>query len=51
LLHIEDGTFKREKLYHRHFAVIRVRGEWFHKTPELLTFIEQRKRIIAGGVA
>jgi hypothetical protein len=49
LLHIEDGTFKRETLYHRHFAAIRVRGEWFHKTPELLTFIEQRKRIIGGG--
>jgi len=48
LLHIEDGTFKREKLYHRHFAAIRVRGEWFHKTPDLLAFIEQRKRIVAG---
>jgi len=48
LLHIEDGSFKREKLYHRHFAAIRVRGEWFHKTPELLSFIEQRRRIITG---
>jgi hypothetical protein len=48
LLHIEDGTFKREKLYHRHFAAIRARGEWFHKTPELVTFIEQRKQIIAA---
>ena len=48
LLHIEDGTFKREKLYHRHFAAIRKRGEWFHKAPDLLAFIEQRKRITRG---
>jgi hypothetical protein len=48
LLHLEDGTFKREKVIHRHFAAIRVRGEWFRKTPELLEFIEQRKRIKEG---
>ena len=45
LLHAEPGTFKTEKIYHRQFAAIRVRGEWFRKTPELLEFIEQKKRI------
>lgn len=48
VLHLEDGTFKQEKNYHRHFAPLRVRGEWFRKAPELLEFIEQRKRIKAG---
>ena len=48
LLHIEPGTFKQEKVFHRHFAAIRVRGEWFRKTPELLEFIEQRKHFAAG---
>ena len=48
LLHAEPGTFKQEKLFHRHFAAIRSRGEWFQKTPELLAFIEQRKRLKEG---
>lgn len=48
ILHLEPGTFKTEKIYHRHFAAIRGRGEWFQKTPELLAFIGQRKRIMAG---
>jgi hypothetical protein len=47
VLHIEPGTFKQEKIFHRHFAAIRLRGEWFRKTPGLLAFIEQRKRIKA----
>jgi len=49
LLHIEEGTIRQEKLFHQHFAAIRVRGEWFQKTSELLEFIEQRKRIKAGN--
>jgi len=44
VLHVEPGTFKQEKIFHRHFAAIRGRGEWFRKTPELLEFIGQRKR-------
>lgn len=48
VLHIEPGTFKQEKIFHREFATLRVRGEWFRKAPELLAFIEQRKRIKAG---
>ena len=48
LLHAEPGSFKQEKLFHRHFAAIRSRGEWFQKTPELLAFIEQRKRLKEG---
>lgn len=45
LLHIESGTFRVEKMLHRQFAELRVRGEWFRKTPELLAFIEQRKSV------
>lgn len=48
LLHIEPGTVRQEKVFHRHFAAIRTRGEWFHKTPDLLNFIEDRKRIASG---
>jgi len=47
-LHMEPGTFKSEKIVHRHFAELRVRGEWFRKSPELLDYIEQRKAIING---
>jgi Meiotically up-regulated gene 113 len=49
LLHIEPGSPKQEKLFHRRFAAIRANGEWFHKTPELLEFVEQRKRIWWGA--
>ena len=49
VLHIEPGTFKQEKVFHRHFAALRVRGEWFHKNVELLEFIEERKRISRGA--
>lgn len=49
LLHFEPGTFKREKVLHRHFADIRVRGEWFEKTPELLAHIERRKLITGAA--
>jgi len=45
LLHIEAGTFKTEKIFHRHFASIRVRREWFQRTDELFAFIEQRKAL------
>lgn len=48
LLHIEGGSVKQEKCFHRHFAAIRSHGEWFHCKPELLTFIDQRKQL---GVA
>jgi hypothetical protein len=47
-LHLEPGTIKQEKIFHRHFASIRARGEWFRKTAELLEFIEQRKRLTGG---
>lgn len=46
ILHVEPGTFKIEKLYHRHFAALRTRGEWFRATDELMAFIEQRKAIV-----
>jgi T5orf172 domain len=48
LLHIEQGSVKQEKCFHRRFAAIRSRGEWFHHRPELLAFIEERKQIAAG---
>ena len=45
VLHLEPGTYKTEKLFHRQFAHLRIRGEWFRKAPEILEYIEQRKRI------
>lgn len=39
------GTFKTEKILHRHFAALRSRGEWFRKGQELLAYIEERKNI------
>lgn len=35
---------KIEKALHRRFAHLRIRGEWFQATRELLTFIEDLKR-------
>lgn len=49
LLHIEPGTFKTEKILHRHFAAHRLHGEWFSKAPELLAYIEQRKAMWPHG--
>lgn len=43
LLHHEAGSLKSERELHRRFAVLRVRGEWFRKAPELLAYIKQRK--------
>lgn len=48
LLHFEPGTFKTEKMLHRHFASLRMRGEWFRKDPLIYAHIEQRKLIGAG---
>jgi hypothetical protein len=47
-LHAEPGTFKQEKLFHREFADLRTRGEWFRKDDRLLAFIKQRKAILEG---
>ncbi len=44
LLHSEPGTFKTEKMLHRRFTHLRVRGEWFRKEAGLLEYIEQRWR-------
>jgi sRNA-binding protein len=41
----QRGGRNLERKLHRQFAHIRARGEWFHRTPELLTFIEQRKHL------
>lgn len=46
VLLIQPGTFRTEKVLHRHFAALRHRGEWFRKDPELLSYIEQRKTIL-----
>jgi hypothetical protein len=44
ILHFEPGTAAEEKKLHRRFAAIRVRGEWFRRSPELLAFIDARKQ-------
>lgn len=49
LLHIEPGTFKTEKIIHRHFAELRQHGEWFRRAPPLLQYIAERRRIAAGA--
>ena len=52
VIHHERGGRNFERELHRQFAHIRSHGEWFHKTPELLAFIESRKRLaVAGKVA
>ena len=38
---LPDGD--REREFHDRFAVLRVRGEWFQKGEELLSFIEEEK--------
>lgn len=48
VLHAEFGTLKWERTLHRQFASFRVRGEWFHKSAEILEFIKQRKRASGG---
>lgn len=48
LLHLEPGTLQTEKLLHRHFADLRVNGEWFKKSPVLLAHIERRKRLFSN---
>lgn len=45
LLHAQPGTFKTEKVLHRYFRDLRVRGEWFRKDPKIFAYIEQRKAI------
>lgn len=49
LLHIEPGTPKQEKVFHRHFAEYRVRGEWFRRVDSLLEFIKRRKVLCGRG--
>jgi hypothetical protein len=49
LLHAEPGTFQTEKIVHRHFASLRVRGEWFRKGQVLLDYIEQRRALRDAG--
>ena len=39
LLATMAGTMSDEQGLHRRFAALRIRGEWFHAAPELLTFI------------
>lgn len=51
ILHHQRGTMKQERELHRRFAAIRVRGEWFRKTPELLDYIEEIKKPSMRGAA
>jgi hypothetical protein len=46
-VHQEQGTYETENLVHKRFSHLRVRREWFHKTQELLDYIEERKRLLA----
>ena len=39
LLATISGGLEREHSLHRQFAHLRVRGEWFHPAPELMTLI------------
>ncbi|APQ42601.1 hypothetical protein phi16_gp098 [Corynebacterium phage phi16] len=44
LLLTEPGSYEKERERHLQFNDARHQGEWFHPTPELLTFIEDRRR-------
>lgn len=35
------GTLYQERGFHRRYRALRVRGEWFRLSPELLTFIRE----------
>jgi len=45
LLATFPGSPRDERQLHERFAGLHSTGEWFRKTPELLAFIEQQKRI------
>lgn len=55
VLHVEPGTQKDESALHRRFAHLRACGcaegkhlrEWFYPEPDLLDYIEERKRAAA----
>ncbi|HVU44390.1 MAG TPA: GIY-YIG nuclease family protein, partial [Xanthobacteraceae bacterium] len=42
------GTQPMEKSLHRRFRHLRVRGEWFHATSELMRYIERVTPLQAG---
>jgi len=46
VLLLEEGSTKEEKALHKRFAAVRHRGEWFRRTPELLRYIDARKRLV-----
>lgn len=37
LLRVCDGHYETERWFHRHFAKQRIRNEWFHEVPEMMT--------------
>jgi len=45
------GGFKREQKLHRRFAQLRVLGEWFEASPELLAFIAEQLDATSGQAA
>lgn len=45
LLGTTPGTSKTEREIHSRFEATRLRGEWFMRTPELLSYIEELKLI------
>lgn len=48
VLHTEFGTYGWERTLHRQFAHLRVRREWFRKSPEILEWIKKRVRFKLG---
>ncbi len=49
LLATEPGGELVERMRHREFADIRIKGEWFRPSPELLTHIESLKQLSTVG--
>lgn len=44
VLHVSPGTPAKERALHRKFAHCRAHGEWFHKSPDLLAYIDVLKQ-------
>jgi hypothetical protein len=42
VLLVLPGTMAHERALHELFKAHRIRGEWFHREPEILTFVAER---------
>jgi len=48
ILYTIDGSFKIEQIIHKALKEYKIRGEWYHNKPEVLTIIKQHVGNWAG---